>query len=261
MFGQPLKIGGTAVLICGWMLGQGEVNRPGFEVASVKPAGPQDRVIGMFTWPGGRITVTLYTLKMLIHEAYGVQAFQISGGPRWMDEDKFDVEARPPASYSAGALVTANPKLPPPPEELLMLQSLLADRFQLKVHRESKEGAILALVVAEKGSRLTPAKSVDDFPVVSYGRTGKTEAPDFMRGQNASMERFAARVALDLGRPVVDRTGLKGFFDFGFEYARDVADGDSLSQAIKDQLGLKLVSARGTLETLVVDRAERLAGN
>jgi uncharacterized protein (TIGR03435 family) len=96
---------------------------------------------------------------------------------------------------------------------------------------------------------------------VSYGRTGKTEAPDFMRGQNASMERFAARVALDLGRPVVDRTELKGTFDFGFEYARDVPDGDSLSQAIKDQLGLKLVSARGTVETLVVDRAERLAGN
>jgi uncharacterized protein (TIGR03435 family) len=220
---------------------QPAAERPAFEVASVKPINAQDRIIGMFTFPGGRISITMLTLKQLIQEAYSIQPFQISGGPRWLDDDRYDIEAKPPADSPSSKLTTPNPKLPPPHEELLMLQSLLADRFQLKVHTETREGPIYELVVADKGPKLTTAKSADDFPVVGYGRTGVPELPDFMRGTNASMQLFAARLALEFRRPVLDQTGLKGTFDFTFKYAQDFSEpeaGPSLFRVIQVQLGL-----------------------
>jgi uncharacterized protein (TIGR03435 family) len=242
----------------------GQAGKPEFEVASVKPASRQDRVIGMFTRPGGRITITLYTLKMLIHEAYGVQAFQISGGQQWTDEDRYDIEAKPPANSPSSKYSPANPKLPPPQEELLMLQSLLADRFKLKVHTETREGPVYELAVGDKGPKLEAAKSADDFPVVAFGRSGRADQPDFMRGENASMQLLAARLALELGRPVLDQTGLKGSFDFEFRYAKDDGPADaspSLFSAIQEQLGLKLVPAKGPVEILVIDSAEKPSAN
>src|SRR5580658_6402001 len=91
------RVGTTVLASCG-LFGQSSPQRPAFEVASVKPISPQDRIIGLFTWPGGRVTATMYTLKQLIQEAYGVQPFQISGGPGWTGEERYDIDAKPPAS-------------------------------------------------------------------------------------------------------------------------------------------------------------------
>jgi uncharacterized protein (TIGR03435 family) len=251
------------LIALGPIAAQPAAERPAFEVASVKPANPQDRSIGMYALPGGRISITMLTLKQLIQEAYSVQPFQISGGPRWIGDDRYDIEAKPPADSLSSKLTTPNPKLPPPHEELLMLQSLL-DRFQLKVHTETKEGPVYELVVADKVPKLQEAKSADDFPVVAYGRTGVPELPDFMRGTNASMQLFAARLARDFERPVLDKTGLKGSFDFVFKYAQDFSEpdaGPSLFRVIQEQLGLKLVPAKGPVEILVIDRAEKPSDN
>jgi uncharacterized protein (TIGR03435 family) len=217
----------------------------------------------MFAYPGGRLTVTNYTLKMLIHEAYGVPDFQIIGGPKWTGEERYSIVAKPPASSKSSTITPENPKLPPPEEELLMLRALLVDRFRLKVREETKEGSVFALVVGNQGSKLTPAKNKDAFPVVAFGRTGIAERPDWMHGENASMGLFAKRLSLALERPVLDQTALQGAFDFKFEYAQNLSesvDGPSLSSAIQ-QLGLKLVTTKGLVRNLMIDRAEKPAVN
>jgi len=144
-----------------------------------------------------------------------------------------------------------------------MLRTLLTERFHLAVREETKEGPVFALVVGNQGPRLTDAKNRDAFPVIAYGRTGNDERPDYMRGINASMALFAARLSRELERPVFDQTGLKGTFDFRFEYAGNLADpsdGPSLSSAIQ-QLGLKLLPAKGPVPRLVIDHAEKPSEN
>jgi uncharacterized protein (TIGR03435 family) len=236
---------------------------PAFDVASVKPSTPQERVIGMFLYPGGRLTITNYTLRMLIHDVYGVEDYQISGGPKWTGEDRYSIEAKPPADSKSAKVNPVNFKQAPEEEELSMLRSLLAERFQLRLHQESTEGSVLALVVDSHGPKLTEARDKDAVPGVGGGRTDDPERPEFMNGWNVSMARLAARLSQLLQRTVLDHTGLNGTFDFRFEYAAslsDSADGPSLSTAIQ-QLGLRLMPAKGPVVHLVIDHAEKPSGN
>jgi bla regulator protein blaR1 len=237
---------------------------PAFEVASIKPTNSQTRVIGMFTYPGGKLSIIRYTLKMLIHDAYSINDNQISGGPNWINEDLYNVEAIAPAAAETSKFSPASPKTPPPPEMLLMLRTLLADRFQLKLHTESKMGSGFALVVAPHGAKLTETKNHDAFKVVSSGRTGKVERPDLIDAENASMAMFAAWLANAYRCPVLDQTGIKGDFDFKFEYASDTSEpdtGPSLFSVIQEQLGLKLVSIKAPIEILVIDHVEKPSPN
>lgn len=238
---------------------------PAFDVASIKPTDPnRPGPIGTATYPGGKLIITQYTLKMLIHEAYGVQDDQISGGARWMGEDRYDLEAVPPASSDASKFNPPTRKTPPTAEMLLMLRALLADRFQLKIHTESKIGKGYALVVAAHGAKLTGTKNPDAFRVVGYGHTGNPERPEYMQGENASMSMLAAKLATNLRCPVLDQTGIKGDFDFKFEYAEDDTQedsGPSIFSAIQEQLGLKLVPAKAPVEIIVIDHAEKPSAN
>jgi uncharacterized protein (TIGR03435 family) len=242
----------------------GALPAPTFEVVSLKPTNPQTRAIGMFTYPGGRLIITKYTLKMLIHEPYGVNDSQISGGPTWTNEEMYDVEAIPPASSEASKFSPPTRKTAPTPEMLLMLRSLLADRFQLKLHKDSKLGPGFALVVGSHGAKLNETKNHDAFKVVSSGRTDKADRPDVIDAENASMSMFAAWLAREFRCPVLDQTGIKGDFDFKFEYASDTSEpdsGPSLFSVIQEQLGLKLVSIKAPVEILVIDHAEKPSPN
>jgi uncharacterized protein (TIGR03435 family) len=238
---------------------------PAFEVASVNPTSPVSRdSIGLSTYPGGRIKVTKFTLNMLIQQAYGVNQYQVSGGPRWVDQDRFDIVAKPPESSEASKFNPPTPKTRPTQEQLLMLQTLLADRFHLKIHKESKEGPAYAMLVAAKGARLSETKNHDAYRYVGGGRTGNAERPDFINGENASMAMLATRLADYFRCPVLDRTGLRGDFDFKVEFAADEAEtgaGPSLIPALQEQLGLKLVATKAPGEALVIDHAEKPAGN
>jgi uncharacterized protein (TIGR03435 family) len=156
-----------------------------------------------------------------------------------------------------------NRKLPPEEEELAMLRNLLAERFQLTVHQESAEGFVLALVVDSHGPKLKATADGKAFPAVGGGRTGNAELPDFLYGENASMDRLATFLSRLFDRPVLDQTGLKGAFDFRFEYSASLSDsagGPSLSTAIQE-LGLKLTPARGPVIHLVIDHAEKPSSN
>jgi uncharacterized protein (TIGR03435 family) len=245
--------------------------RPQFEVASVKlntEGGP-----GMTIRPsaGGRLDVENITVRQLIRIAYGIMESQISGGPGWIDSDHFDISAK---AENSVAFEDMRP----------MLQSLLADRFQLAVRRNVKELSVYALAVTKGGIKfaqsrpesciapLPGAARADGEPPVFCGsiqmRRGRLDAPGI------SMTRMV-RVLTDfgnLGRPVVDSTGLTGTFDIHLVFAPDEADtGEpppsvdpavpSIFTALQEQLGLRLESSKSPVDVLVIDRVERPSAN
>jgi uncharacterized protein (TIGR03435 family) len=237
--------------------------QPTFEVATVKLSTPDERIIGMFVYPGGRMTVSNYTLRMLIHEAYLVQDFLIEGGPKWANEDRYSINATPPPGSKSSQVKPANIKLPPIEEERLMLQHLLAERFGLVVHEEMKDAAVLALVNSNQTLKLSPPKDPQTFPVVVFGYTDAPERQNCLRGENATMDMFAKRLADMMKRPVVNQTGIPGAFDFMITYVQNISDtasGPSLTTAVQD-LGLKLVNARAPVRHIVIDKAEKPSAN
>ena len=173
----------------------------------------------MFTYPGGRVITSGYPIRALIKDAYGVLAFQVVGGPSWIDTDGYSIEARPPANSKSASHMPVTFKYPPPDEELLMFRTLLSDRFGLKFHEEMRDGPIFELVVARKGHRLTKAKE-DRFPVLTFevlDRPGISAR----EAMNLTMDGLASRLSGDVRRPVVNHTGLAGAFDFRVEYERN----------------------------------------
>jgi uncharacterized protein (TIGR03435 family) len=240
------------------VFGQEKAPPPTFEVVSVKPTPSVSRdSIGLHTYPGGRIRATKLTLKLLILYAYDMEMYRILGGPHWTDEDRFDVEAKPPASSESSKWVPASFKTPPNLEMRQMLQTLLADRFQLKVHTETKKEQVYALVAAKGGPKLKQPKSTADQPFVSF-------LPHGLSGQNATLDQLVERLVTVLSRPVLNHTGIEGHFDFLIDYPPDDAGTDRtvlLLSAIQDQIGLRLETQPGSVEVLVIDHAEKPSAN
>ncbi len=238
-------------------------SRPEFEVASLKPSNPKGGgMIGWLTYPGGRVVIGHSTLAMLVEFALGVQRFQISGGPGWISEDQYDIEAIPPAESKSNKANPSSPKAALNDEQRQMLQALLADRFQLKFHRETKQGPGYVLTVGSKNLKLKDAKDKGDFSWVGSPKDGSIRG-DGMAGRNISRPILATRLSRYLRRPVLDQTGLQGFYDFSFAYASEDAEPDVLACifASAKGIGLKLKTAKGQVEAIVIDQAEKPSGN
>lgn len=256
--------------------------RPEFEVASIKPSAPGSRGMFIRPTPGGRVSITNMTLKELIVIAWSVQSFEISGGPAWLDSARYDIAAKAENSFKDGELRT-------------MLQALLADRFQLAIHRETKELPIYALTLARKDGKLGPGLAEPKEggcaqiepgkppPPLSPGAPppcgGFTMQPRALKASGALVAQMAAPLSRFLGRRVVDKTGLTARFDIGFEWTPDDIqlaqmqlppdapkpqfdpNGPSIFTAIQEQLGLKLESQKGPVETIVIDHVEKPSEN
>jgi uncharacterized protein (TIGR03435 family) len=238
-----------------WIALAQEPQRPVFEVASVKPSQSDERPrLGVS--PGGRLNVTNATLKYLIQFAYTVQDYQISGGPPWMRSARYDIAAKfdPLSSRSPDPRINRA-------HDALMMQTLLADRFQLKLRLETKVLPRYTLVRARNRPKLRdngkPAQLTD---VRISGGTGRIAA------QKATMPLFAEVLSQALGRLVLNETELNGNYDFSLEWSPDAqpdfdATGPSIFTALQEQLGLKLESNKGPVEMLVIDHAERPDAN
>jgi uncharacterized protein (TIGR03435 family) len=227
-----------------------------FDSASIKPAKPGARGYSIRPFPG-RVSAENVTLKLLISEAYHVHEFQISGGPKWVDSDRYDLEAK----------ATAN--VPPTSKQIrAMLQQLLADRFGLTVRHDSKEMPVYALEVAKDGSKLRPAMRPDARVMFRVYQRRQITA------ENAPLENLTNVLTWLLGRSVLDRTGLEGSFDYKLEWSPDdlqlpaqeappQLDGNapSLGSALQQQLGLKLASWKDLVDLIVVEKAEKPARN
>jgi uncharacterized protein (TIGR03435 family) len=118
---------------------------PAFEVVSIRPSGSNSRTLGIYTFPGGRVTGENRTLSDLIEEAFDLQRFQVLGGEKWVHEDRYDFDARPPKSAKSSHANPPSIKLPPNEEQREMLRAMLPDRFQLKYHTETREGPVYFL--------------------------------------------------------------------------------------------------------------------
>ena len=229
-----------------------------FEVASVKPSLPGTRFSDSLD--PAQLRFSANSLLLLILSTYpDIDGGRVSAGPAWLTTEYWDVSAKLPPNMPAGQQ-ELNRKAE------LMLQVLLADRFKLVTHREMRDRQIYELVLAKGGSKLKPTSA--EKLSVKYGQ-GRLEF------QHQSMEGLAlylhspyrpAEAIQPADRPVVDMTGLQGFFDFTLEWAPDTvqpdptATGPSLVTAL-GELGLKLQPKKSAAEFLVIDHAERPTEN
>ncbi|MEI9971681.1 MAG: TIGR03435 family protein [Ignavibacteriota bacterium] len=248
---------------------------PAFEVASVKPnvyRGPGKRfprkdAVSQFEISGTRVR-TMGNLPMLVAAAYGIERFQVSQSPdwkeNWPDSEMYDVDARAPGD-SAPSLA----------EVRRMMQTLLVERFQLKVSRGSLKMDVYNLLPAAGGAKLEPTSFADSPPVTrDEGSAGARVRTRFL---NYTIAAFARTVMGQFDRPLVDRTGLTGGYDFSLEYTwqapnmtpaaiealglPDPEPGLPIVASLREQLGLRVVPVKGTVDTVVIDRAERPSAN
>jgi uncharacterized protein (TIGR03435 family) len=223
-----------------------------FEVATIKPNG--SRAGGSSTnSTNGFLQITNQTLRNMIQYAYNVRDFQISGGPGWVGSDRYDVVAKPEKGAHDQQMKQ-------------MLQTLLSDRFQLRFHRETREGAGYGLFVGKNGPKLQPAGESNSSGITS-GRNSTTGLST-LSGKRVTLDEIAANLSARLERPVFDKTGLTDKFDFELSWAPDLTpsgagvpspavSGPSLFTAVQEQLGLRLESQRGSVEILVIDQVSR----
>jgi uncharacterized protein (TIGR03435 family) len=288
---SPAALSAAAALVVATVMAAlGQTARPQFEVASIKPTGSQ-RPAQMQDLPGrltGRFMMNA-PLRLLMETAYGVQPFQIMGGPEWIGSEQYEVNAKAAGNADRAQI-------------LLMLQSLLEDRFRLQIHRESREMPVYALVTARGGLKLPPPgegtcveqinpqpplpepggrmqpPGLGPRPSVRCGGVGMRLEPGGARltGAKVSMAEFARVLSRVLGRPVTDQTGFSGVFDVNLDFLpNDTAMGlpappprtipaeiasPSIFSAVQ-QLGLRLESSKGPVEVLVIDHVERPSAN
>jgi len=243
--------------------GQTPAAQPQFEVASIKaanPAAPRPGRLGavpVVTSPG-RLSARNAKLTELVRGAYALEDYQVSGGPAWIDSARFDVEAKSTDNANRDRL-------------LLMLRTSLAARFKLAVHRETRELAIYALVVAKSGPKFHRLEA-DEAPCWP-GCAGAPAKTDHLRQRDLpSLATFLTRLGSD--KPVIDKTGLTGYFNLELDMSKIMETAqsgggppsnesifDAAVSAIEDELGLKLTPTKAPVEILIIDHAEKPSGN
>ena len=240
-----------------------------FDVASIKvnnsgAVGEQVR----FYPPSGRVTMTNVTVRRTIINAYQLQDQQLVGGPGWVATEHFDIVANSEATNLS------------PMDRWIMVRALLADRFKLKMHTESREQTVFALVLSRRDGQFGEhlKKSNTDCKLPAAPRTGPIDlsvpnqcgvimgGPGRMNFRGVTMETLAAQLSARVGRSVVDRSGLDGRYDLDLEFSPQAlrADADapppdsgaSIYTALQEQLGLKLDSQKSSIDVTVIDSVE-----
>ncbi len=252
---QRIAFGICLMTVWGW-----SQSPSAFEVASIKPSAPGGHGVQIQITPGGRFVAKNVNLKFLIQYAYGVKEFQITGGPAWLSSEGFDVVAKP-----EGGERTVNRT-----DLQQMVQALLADRFKLTFHRETKELPVYTLVVAKGGSKLQASSAQHGQMRMGRGQ---------ISAQKVSISELAGNLGNQLGRNVIDRTALTGEFDFELKWTPDETqsfgpkgpppegappvdpNSPSIFTAVQEQLGLKLEGDKGPVDILIVDTAGKPADN
>lgn len=229
---------------------------PAFDSASIKPSTGGERGYSFRPLPG-RISIGNMTLRQIIAAAWHVNDFQISGGPKWIESDRWNIEAK-----------AAGDSHPTERQMLVMLQKLLADRFALTIHRDTKDLPVYSLELAKGGPKFHASKD-----------EGPPEFRIFQRRQitarRATLEPMKEAIAWLLGRPIIDKTGLTALYDYKLEWTPDQVqlssdetsgrptdeNVPSLTSALQEQMGLKLQSQKGPVEIIQIERAEKPTAN
>jgi uncharacterized protein (TIGR03435 family) len=235
---------------------------PRFDVVAIKPNADGDYRVYVGPPVGGRFSATGITLRLLMRYRYDVQDLQITGGPRWIGTDRWNIEAK--AAGVPGRL--------PAEQQSRMIRALLADRFQLKVHTEKKKRVpAYALVVLKNGPKLHE-NAGDPGPVVHVER-------GHMSFQKVRLAALTAQLTRQLGKPVIDMTNLAGEYDLVLDWVPEPGEnsaipgqpgppepasennGPSIFTALQEQVGLRLAPAKAPLDVLVIDHVEKPSEN
>ena len=229
------------------------VNLPAFDAATIKPPDPkaQYQKAGFYGEPGGRIFFG-GNITMLIENAFDLQSFQIAGGPGWAASQWFEINAVPSESSLTHDITGRNAE--PTPEQRLMLQSLLHDRFGFKFHFETKEGEVYILTRGKKPLQLKPPKesAVDPRSILFIKQGGIADGE--AEGINTTTDYFALRLSRYLQLPVLNQTGVIGSYDY-YLPPTDPDNHDVVVAVLDvvDRLGLKIKRSHGPIRTLVID--------
>jgi uncharacterized protein (TIGR03435 family) len=218
--------------------------QPRFEVASIKPSTAEPGSDGMHTG-NGRLTADNVTLKRCITGAYSISPILIFGGPDWLDKDRFQIECKAAERLGDHDLMQA-------------LQGLLAERFHLVIHRETRTVSAYVLELAKGGPKLE--KVPDDAPGRTSAQRNRIDA------QATTMDHLAEVLSRHLDYPIVNRTGLEGRFNLKLEWTPESAkpeanSGPSLFTAVQEQLGLRIRAQKAPFDVIVIDRAEHPTEN
>ena len=291
---KPTTRGVAAFFVAGMLIAveaQPQTDKaPEFEVASIKVQKSPSPGIMFGIRPGGRFSANGITVKFLLEQAYGVKDSQISGAPSWIDSERYDIDAKPDE-----ATALALDKLPQEQrrEQLnRMLQKLLEDRFKLAFSRDTKDLPIYALVVTKNGpkfqeSTYKPPANLPNSPPPPPETGGPPRQGIRIDGRGqltityVDMNMFADVLSRFVGRPVANKTGLIGKYDFALKWTPEEGQGPmspgprpggdagppadpsgpSIFTAVQEQLGLKLEPQRAPMEVLVIDHVERPSEN
>src|SRR5688572_576090 len=238
----------TLLVHCG-VCGQAQAQEPlpTFEVATVRASGPTSPPISIQRLPGGRLVTSNTPLPMLIQWAYQLDEGRLFGVPKGLDAIRFDVVAKAPEEEPAAGRMA------------LMMRALLADRFKLVVHHETREVTAYTLVADPGGAKVrssSPGEPADPNPF-------RMSEPGSLTGRRVTADMLATVLSNQLGRPVRNTTGFPGNFDFALRWAPDTVtttiaqDRPSLFTAIREQLGFRLVLQKMDLDVIVIDHVER----
>ena len=245
------------LLVAAVLLAQSEKKKPTFEIVSIKPhKSGDDPTMMPLGLAGGRYAATNAHLRQLIVAAYvdsvfALQAAEVNGLRGWAATDGFDVQAQTEGGFT-----------PTKQQTMEMLQAMLEDRFKLKIRREPKSVPIYALVVDTNGSKL---KETQPGAGPAGGPSAGPQGPGHIRANSIAM--LVPVLGLSAGRKVVDKTGLTGLYQIALNFAPDPlppgADPSlpSLFTALPEQLGLRLISETGQVDTFVVESVERPSEN
>jgi uncharacterized protein (TIGR03435 family) len=237
---------------------------PAFEVATIRPSDPA-RPQQIITLRGAEVITTNVTVHDLINLAYWLHPKQLSGGPPWTESDKFDMTGKPDA-----------PGQPNVEQMKVMIQKLLADRFQLKFHLEKRELPAYAVGIAKSGAKII--KSQDDPKGLPGFYFGRAAAGTTLTFRNSPMSQITAVLQNFLDKPVVDQSGLSERYDFTLTFTLDAAQAVRLGSppsisadnpdaapdvftAFQQQLGLKLESTKAPVDVMVIDKVEKPSEN
>jgi uncharacterized protein (TIGR03435 family) len=224
---------------------------PKFEVASVKPSIASSTSASGIRTGHGRLDAHGVSVKRCIMGAYAVGPHQIFGGPDWLDSDRFEISAKADQPVDDDAAL------------MLMLRDLLAERFKLVVHQETKTVPAYVLEVARNGPKLEKAPGGEGVTNSTTNNTGIT-----IDARNTNMDAFARILARSVDLPVVNHTALEGVFNVKVTWTPERAaargalmEGPSLFTALQEQLGLRLRSEKAPVPVLVIDRLEKPSEN
>jgi len=239
---------GLAAVACFAAIPAESQTLPDFEVAAIRLHTSTDSEPSTTVLPGGRLTAINLNVRKMIRNAFDVEDYQISGAPHWIDSTNYDIEAKMPA----GIEITRN-------DISTLLLSLLRKRFHLQYHRETAELTEYAIEVAKDGPKLKPHTGDGG----TFSNTSLRAGIVTLKAGKVPMSDFAYSLRRQLGRPVTDKTGLSGEFDFDLMWSTEEAPDSTVPSlfTVLQKLGLRLVSMKGPVELIVIDGIDRASEN